>query len=156
MKLPLILSMLLFCSFCKGQKIKYKEYDACIGYEVYKGKKNHGKSYCISWATVRKYTNGITDTIEWSYNGKSYIGNEYEKYKKLSDRGKYVIDSLKEDGITRFQDNYLMYEPIYMKRGKKVEFLWDIQEEKIVMYKYLFWNNSNGNGVQLLKMFEIN
>lgn len=101
--------------------------------------------------TVMVVDNMITGT----WGGKIFIGDEYEKYEKLSERGKYIVDSLKEEGIPRLQQSYMTYEPIYMKQGKKVEWFWDILEQQITMYQYVFWNNGKGHGYELLKSFEV-
>lgn len=157
-----IAAILLLCAVfsCKSQpqkaKVKkQKEYNVCIASEVHKGKVNHGKSYCVGWATIREDTSGRKDTIAWSYSGKMQWGDEIGKYDKLTERGQYIVDSLKEDGITQLHYAYLTYEPIYMKPGKKTERLWIIREQDVVIYEYQFWNNRNGNGFQLLKEYVV-
>lgn len=153
-----IAAIFLLCAVfsCKSQpqkeKVKkQKEYDVCIASEVHKGKVNHGKSYCIGWATIREDTSGRKDTIGWFYSGKMQWGDEIGKYDKLTQRGQDIVDSLKEDGITQLHDAYMTYEPIYMKPGKKTEQLWLIRGQDVVIYEYQFWNNSKGHGFQLLK-----
>lgn len=153
MKYTLILGMLL-CSVCYGQKKNYKDYNVCTNWDVYKGKKNHGKKYCTGYSTIREYKDGRKDTICWMGGGQIFIGGEYDQYCELNERGKYIVDSLKEDGVTPLQSSYLMYEPIYMKAGKKKEQLWSIEGQRVVIYEYLFWKNKKGNGVELIKEFE--
>lgn len=142
------------CSDGMAQK-QFKQYDVCIASETHKGKINHGKSYCVGHATVKEYKDGRKDTIAWTYSCQPFIGDEYEEYKKLSERSKYIIDSLKEDGITQLNDSYLTYEPYYMKYGKKTEQLWSTKQGNVMIYQYLFWHNSKGSGIELLKEFEV-
>lgn len=158
MKPLLTITILLAFGFIGiGQKKKdYKEYDVCTSKEVYKGKKNHGKSYCVAWETIREYKDGRKDTVSgFQFATKLFIGGEYEAYQSLSERGKYIVDSLKEDGITQMQDMYLTYESMYMKPGKKIEKLWAIEGLSIIMNEYLIWNNGRGNGYELKKEYEV-
>lgn len=80
-----------------------------------------------------------------------YFGNEYEQYIQLSERGKYIVDSLKDHGIASLDRNYLSLEPIYMRRGSKKEWLWQINDDKVVMYQYLFYHYDRSSGIRLLK-----
>ena len=147
-----ILATLLLCAvFCYAQTKNYKDHEICTDSAQYKGKKNHGKFHCTESIVVREYTNGKKDTIMWMPTMQMFIGDEYEQYKQLSERGKYIVDSLKEDGIPMFQDNYLTYEPIYMKRGKETYKSWRIIGEEVSIYYYLIWNNSKGSGFELIK-----
>lgn len=160
MKLLIVSAILLMSVISWGQiknKVQpnYKEYEVCASTQLHKGKKDHGKPYCTSWNKVREYKDGRKDTISWYGSGQSFIGDEYEKYQNLSERGKYIVDSLKEDGIAQLQESYLIYEPIYMKPGKKVEQLWAIEGERVIVYEYKFWNYKGSNGVELLKEFPI-
>jgi hypothetical protein len=156
-----IAAILLLCAVsCKSQvektKVKKpKQYEVCIASEVHKGEVNHGKSYCVGWAIIREDTSGRKDTIARSYSGKMQWGDEIGKYDKLTERGKYIVDSLKEDGVTQLHDAYLTYEPIYMKPGKKTECLWIIRGEDVIIYEYSFWNNSKGHGFELIKEFAV-
>lgn len=154
MKIFIVLMLYPCCVFT--QNLKYKVLDACISSEVHKGKKDHGKEYCVAWATVREYKDGRKDTISWIYSSKAQWGDEIGKYDKLSERGKYIIDSLEEDGVPQLNDNYLMYEPQYMKYGKKTESMWLISDKDIVIYKYLFWRNEHSDGVKLVKSATLN
>jgi hypothetical protein len=158
----IVATLLLSCGNSVGQKEvneiadvviddTNKRREACISWEVYKGKKNHGQKYCTGWATIE---NGDTVALSFS-GGMAFIGEGYEKYKKLSERGKYIIDSLKEDGIGQLQQLYMTYEPLYMKQGKKTEWFWEIWEQEIIMYQYSFWNNGKGHGYELLKSFAV-
>lgn len=151
----LLLVLIIISSLCYGQKVNYKEYSICLTEKEHKGKKNHGKCYCVTDATVREYKDGRKDTTAWYMSGETYIGDEYEKYQQLSERNKYIVDSLKEDGITQLSHNYLAYEPMYMKNGRRVESLWDIENKKVKIYKYLIWKNKNGNGVELIKEIDV-
>lgn len=151
--------VLLMCCFISKSQRGSKEdaqYKVCISYEVYKGKKNHGQKYCTGEALVNYYKDGRTDTVWWmSGGGQIFLQADYDKYEKLSERGKYIIDSLKEDGITSLQQDYLTYEPMYMKDGRKTERLWTIWGEGVWMYEYLFWHSDKGFGTQLVKKFEV-
>lgn len=151
------ISLLLIFGFtrCKGQVRAYKEYSVCNAWEVHKGKKNHGQKYCVGSIMIQEYKNGIKDTVSWFIGGKIFIEDDYEKYEKLSERGKYIVDSLQEDGITRLHQNYLIYEPRFMKYGKKTEQLWSIEGNDIIIYEYLFCRSKNENGAKLLKMFNV-
>lgn len=153
MKQILIAVIFLFAaSFTKAQKGIYKEYDVCIDSAVYKGKKNHGKYYCTATMQIREYKNGKKDTGLYFFSSTIVsVDDEYEKYLKLSERGKYIVDSLKEDGIPQLQDSYLTYEPIYMKEGQKVENFWSIYGEDVVIYTYKIWRNKKSSGIELLK-----
>ncbi len=144
---------MLCCLFCSGQVKGYKTYDVCISTTTHKGKVNHGKSYCTGWGTVREYKDGKKDTVGWSFGGQSFFGNEYENYQKLSERNKYIVDSLKEDGVTQYDNNYLSYEPIYMRVAKKTEQLWSIEGDSVKIYIYRFFRNSSGTGIQFIKEY---
>lgn len=145
-------AMLLLCAvFCQAQTKDYKEYSSCSEWATYKGKKNHGMNHCVGWVYIREYKNGKKDTVGWQPAITVLMGDEIKSYPKLSERGKYIVDSLKEDGIPMLDQSYLTYEPIYMKPGKKVEWFWRIIGESVMMYQYSIWNNSKGNGFELLK-----
>jgi len=150
----LVIVFLLCGTFCHAQIKNYKDHEVCTDSAMYKGKKNHGKFHCIGNIVVREYRDGKKDTIEWIPAIQIFIGDEYEQYQKLSERGKYIIDSLKEDGIPMYQESYLVYEPIYMSLGQKTYKSWKIIEGEIIIYYYSIWNNSKGNGFELIK--EIN
>lgn len=151
----LLLIVVMLSVKANAQKLTYKEYEVCAYWDTYKGKKNHGQKHCTAWATVREYKDGRKDTISGIISGRSFIGDEYERYQQLSERGKYIVDSLKEDGITQFQESYLTCEPIYMKAGKKIEQLWRIEGQEVIIYEYLFWHTTNGEGIRLLKDFSV-
>lgn len=148
-----IAAALLLCAVfsVRAQTKNYKDKEICTDSAQYKGKKNHGQFHCTATIIIREYNTGKKDTIAWIPAGKMFIGDEYEQYQKLSDRGKYIVDSLKEDGIPMFQDNYLTYEPIYMKPGKETYKSWKIIGTDISIYYYSIWNNSKGNGFELIK-----
>jgi len=149
-----IVAMLMLCAVCSvnAQTKNYKDKEICTDSAQYKGKKNHGKFHCTASMTVREYSNGKKDTISWDLGGgQLFIGDEYERYKGLSERGKYIVDSLKEDGIPMFQNDYLVYEPIYMKQGKETYKSWQIEGDGVTIYYYSIWNNSKGNGSELIK-----
>lgn len=150
---PLLLAILLLCAVfsVSAQTKNYKDKEICTDSTQYKGKKNHGKFHCTGSIVVREYSNGKKDTIMWMPAMQTFMGDEYQKYKQLSERGKYIVDSLKEDGIPMFQDNYLTYEPIYMKPGKETYKSWKIIGTDISIYYYSIWNNSKANGFELIK-----
>lgn len=154
------LSILIFVALCvfgcnaQSQK-KYKEYEICTASEVYKGKKNHGKSYCVAWSTVREYKDGRKDTSGGWYTGKFFFGNEYGQYEKLSERGRYIIDSLDEDGIATLQDSYLSYESMYTKAGSKVEKFRQVRDTSIFIMEYIIWNKNGGFGYELKKEYKV-
>lgn len=157
MKKILIIFLLIASAIhAYSQNKVYKEYNACTDYDVYKGKKNHGQKYCVAWATIREYKDGRKDTVAWFGGGKMQWGDEIGKYDKLSERGKYIVDSLKEDGITQLHDAYLTYEPIYMKAGKKIEQLWAIEGDQVFIFEYLFWKSEKGHGIKLVREFKVN
>lgn len=157
MKYYIIITSLLIALSFQGlaQTKSYKDYEICTDSAIYKGKINHGKFHCIGSIIVRKYKNGTKDTIAWMPSGQIFIGDEYEQYKKLTDRGKYIIDSLKEDGLPQFEQSYLTYEPIYMKKGKKSEWFWSIIGKNVVLYQYSIWHYDTETGFQLLKEITI-
>lgn len=147
----ILITLLLYAASCQAQnKQSYKEVEICTDSVRYKGKKNHGKFHCSAEMVVREYQDGRKDTIALSGETQLFIEDEYEKYKNLSERGKYIIDSLKEDGIPMFQDSYLTYEPMYMK-GKEVYKSWIILGQDVRIYYYSLWNNSKGIGFSLTK-----
>ena len=153
MKTTLFTLIILFnLSFAIGQikKPQYKDCEVCSAWSVHKGKKDHGQKYCVGYSTVRKYQNGKIDTISWSSAGETWIGDTYEMYKKLSPRGKYIIDSLNEDGIPHLEQSYLTYEPMYMKPGIKTESFWDIDGLTVVILKYKIYHSKKGSGVELI------
>jgi len=150
-----IVLMLTFFKFY-GQNKTYKEYDVCTNWDTYKGKVNHGKKYCISWSTVREYKDGRRDTLVYRSFGVSMFDlEEYETYQKLPERSKYIVDSLKEDGIPSLHSNYLNYEPTFMKVGKKRQQLWSTESGEVKIYEYLLWKNSKEEGFKLLREFII-
>lgn len=135
---------------------EYKEYEVCIDSTARKGKIDHGKYRCTSWAHIKEYKNGRKDTVGWSTSaGKIFIGYMYEEYINLPDRGQYIVDSLTEDGITQFHQDYLTYEPMYMKPGKKVVTMWDIVGDKVILREYSIFNNKSGRGFELNKETEV-
>lgn len=133
----------------------YKERTICTDWNVYKGNKNHGQKYCVAWAIVREHKNGKTDTVSWYGGLIVYADGEYEQYQKLSERGKYIVDSLKEDGMPRLNQSYLSYEPMYMKPGNKVETFWHTNGKDVFIYKYQIWKNVKSSGCRLLKSYQI-
>ena len=144
-------AILLLCAvFVQAQTKNYKDRKICTDSAMFTGKKNHGKFHCTASMVVREYSTGKKDTIAWMPAMQMFIGDEYEKYQKLSERGKYIVDSLKEDGVPMFQNDYLVYESIYMKPGNKTYKSWVIQNE-VSIYYYSIWNNRKGNGFKLLK-----
>lgn len=157
MKILSVIFLILF-GYSVSAQSEYKEYSVCIDSAVYKGKKNHGKYYCTSNMQVREYKNGKKDTLWWSWSGGGniFIDGEYEKYERLSERGKYIVDSLQEDGIMQLQQSYLTYEPMYMKQGQKVKDMWAIRGNDIIIYKYKIWNTDKGFGVQMVSETKIN
>ena len=162
--IKLLYLFLVVATSCEAQIKPYADRNICITSEVHKGKVNHGKPYCVGWATVREYTDGRKDTIGWM-TGQKFIGNDYKdcqrilwwcRYQTLPERSRYIVDSLKEDGIPQLSQSYLTYKPIYMKSGKETEWFWKIEGETIKTYQYLFWNNGKGFGFKLLKQISIN
>lgn len=153
----LILISLLSMSIGVNAQKGYKEYEVCTHYEVYKGKKNHGKPYCVAWATVHEYKDARKDTT-YPYlfsGGKIFSGDEYEVYQQLSERGKYIVDSLDEDGITTLDNMYLSYESMYMKPGRKIEKFRRVIGASIFVVEYLIYRTNNKNGYELKKEYEV-
>ena len=152
----IILSIFILCYYSSiSQNINYKSKYICSDSTVIKGKKNHGEYYCTGWIGVRVYKDGTTDTVGELMIGTLRTGDEIYKYPKLSERGKYIIDSLKEDGISQLTWSYLLYEPKYMKLGKKIEQFWEIENGNIIVYYYEIWNTANGSGYKLIRQKEI-
>jgi len=145
-----MLGMGLMSAMAQSKKQPYKDCEVCNAWSIHKGKKLHGLKYCVGYATIRKYQTGKIDTIGGIYLASDWMGDTYDRYMKLSDRGKYIVDSLKEDGVPELQQSYLTYEPIYMKPGRKVETFWDIQGPSIVITKYELFNGKKGTGFSLV------
>jgi hypothetical protein len=141
-----------------AQTKNYTDRQVCTSYELHKGKSNHGKPYCVAWGTVRRFKNGKEDTVSWSMNASTaYFGDKegYEKHKSLSQRNRYIVDSLNEDGISELSSSYLSYEPIYMDIGSKTESFYSIQGNDIMVLKYLFWKSKTGQGIRLVKEYKV-
>lgn len=119
----------------------------CTGYETYKGKKNHGQKYCVSWADVVFKNGQAIDTVGWSSSGTTWFGDEYEAYKVLNERNKFIYDSLQEDGILSFyRDNSLQFEPMYMKGNvSKYRKYCDARGDKVYILTYLLWHKQDGS-----------
>ncbi len=140
----------LSTAIAQVKKQLYKDCEVCNSWAIHKGKKLHGQKYCDGYMMVRKYHNGKIDTLGWSLGGSTWMGNTYDMYSKLSERNKYIVDSLKEDGISQLQQSYLTYEPIYMKAGRKLETFWDIQGISVVVIRYALFNGKRGTGFSLV------
>lgn len=85
----------------------------------------------------------------------SFIGDEYEHWKKLSPRNRIIYDSLQEDGHISMTSNYLQYEPHYMKEKEKTEFFFSLYNDQIMVYEYHLWNNDKGSGFSMLKEYKV-
>jgi hypothetical protein len=148
-----LLTIILSVTFliCNAQKTSYKEYEVCTDSTTYKGKKNHGKFHCTAWSIVRKYNDGRIDTVDWMPSVQMFIGDELSQYEKLSERGKYIIDSLQEDGLSYYQQDYLLQEPHYMRADIEIYNAYRIIGTDVFVYRYKIWNNANGNGFKIIK-----
>jgi hypothetical protein len=93
--------------------------------------------------------------VVWVGYCKIFYGDTYEDYKKLSERGKHIVDSLQDAGLPQLSQSYLAYEPHYMKAGKKKEWFWSIEYEDVVVYEYVFYRNDKSNGFNLLNEITI-
>lgn len=158
MKKIILLTLSIFpvLAIAQVKKKSYTDCSVCNVFAIHKGKKNHGQKYCSGYMDIRKYANGKIDTIGFDFGGQTWESNTYDLYMKLSERDKYIVDSLKEDGISHLQQSYLTYEPIYMKKGSKLQSFWDIGTGKVTILKYLIFNNKKGQGISLVSETKLN
>lgn len=157
--------LLIFCfaalSACAQKKPvkKDKYYEVCSRYEAYKGKKNHGKLHCVGWMSIKEDSNGKKDTIGWSGGAQSFYPDELELYQKLPERGKYICDSLTEDGFAYYQGEgnamFLAGEARWMEPGKKKYKFYKIRGQSVYVMEYLVWSSSRGSGYELKKEYEV-
>lgn len=149
------ITLLFISTLCFAQTKKFTDKEICSAYETYKGKKNHGQKYCVSWMTIRTFSDGKTDTVGWSSSGRSFFGGTYDAYNSLSNRNKFVYDSLSEDGLINLTDNesYLIYESRYMREKSKIQDCFKVTGNKITIYKYLLYNDEKHQGFELRKSY---